>query len=76
MQVQIPWGLIAIFISLTAFYYFNQKTKLRRKARRDRLIEKRQEYLDALIKNNSKKGDESSGEKRISFRFSFTGLTI
>lgn len=63
MQVQIPWGLIAIFISLGAFYYFNQKTKLRRKARRDRLIEKRQEYLDALIKNNSKKADESSGKK-------------
>ena len=54
MHLPIPWGLVAIFISLSAFYYFNQKSKIRRQNKREKVNEKRQEILD-LLKKKSKR---------------------
>ena len=50
----IPWGWIAIFVSLALFYYFNQKTRIRREERRDRSKERHKEYLDSLLDNITK----------------------
>ena len=61
MQIPIPWGLIAIFISLFAFYYFNKKLQIKKQESRDRLNERRQEFLDAILKN--KKKDEDATQK-------------
>ncbi len=55
MNVPLPGGLIAIFISLSLFYYFNQKTRIRKEGRREKLKEKHQEYLDSLLADLSKK---------------------
>ena len=57
MKIPIPWGLIAIFISLGSFYYYNQKTRLKHQDRRDRLKEKRDEYADAFTKSNQNETD-------------------
>jgi hypothetical protein len=62
MKLPIPWILIAVFISLSLFYYFNQKTRIRRDERRDRLKEKHQEYLDSLL-NNLKDKDSNNQEE-------------
>jgi hypothetical protein len=50
MQITIAWGLIAIFISPTTFYYFTQKTRINREDRREKLKESRQKFLDSLLK--------------------------
>ena len=47
-------GLIAIFISLGLFYYFNHKARIKKEVRRDRLKEKHQDYLNTLISNTKK----------------------
>jgi len=60
MQIPIPWGLIAIFISLVSFYYFNQKKRLKNQDRRNRLNEKRHEYIDAFTEKNQNKNDENN----------------
>ena len=49
MQINFPYLFTAIFASLSLFYYFNQKNKIRREERRERLKEKHQEYLSALM---------------------------
>lgn len=49
MQINLPYGLIAIFVSLSLFYYFNQRNRIRREERRERSKEKHQEYLNVLI---------------------------
>lgn len=49
MQINFPYLFIAIFVSLSLFYYFNQKNRIRREERRERLKEKHQEYLSALM---------------------------
>ncbi|MEO6133933.1 MAG: hypothetical protein ABIP35_02195 [Ginsengibacter sp.] len=51
MQMTIPGGLIAIVISLFIFYYYNKTVRAKREERRDRLKEKRQDYLDAILKS-------------------------
>jgi hypothetical protein len=53
MQIQIPWGLIAIFISLSSFYYFNQKRKIKKEERLEKLNERKQLVLDSLPKSKS-----------------------
>lgn len=49
MTVYIPWGLIALFISYYFFHSSTQKAKARKEAQRERLNEKRQEYLNMLV---------------------------
>ena len=51
MKANLPWFLIAIFISLSFFYYFNQKNRIRKDERRARAKEKHEEYLQSLISN-------------------------
>lgn len=58
MQILIPWGLIAIFTSFSLFYYFNRKAQIKRQERRDKLNEKRQELLDAILKSKRDNKDE------------------
>jgi hypothetical protein len=58
--MNIPWILIAIFVSLCLFYYFNQKASNRREDRRERLREKRQEYLDSLLETLKDKEPKDS----------------
>lgn len=50
MMTYIPGGMILVFIALFLFYYFDQKSKIRRREKREALQEKRQEQLDALLK--------------------------
>jgi hypothetical protein len=56
--VLLPIGLILIFFSLATFYYYNQKRKINREARKDRLQEKREELLKAIRTAKPKKGDQ------------------
>jgi hypothetical protein len=60
MQIPFPWGLIAIFISLSAFYYFNRKREIRLQNRKDRLNEVRQEFLESLLQNKEAKNEKDS----------------
>ena len=48
IQFNIPYGLIAIFISLCFFYYFKQKAEIRKQQRRNKLEEKQQALLEQL----------------------------
>lgn len=57
-RFNLPWMLIAVFVSLCIFYYYNQKARIRREERRERLNEKRQEFLDALTRNSAIKDEE------------------
>ncbi|MEP7372627.1 MAG: hypothetical protein ABI675_04510 [Chitinophagaceae bacterium] len=50
----IPVGLILIFFSLVTFYYFNQKRKINKENRQERLEEKREQLLNALRKAKDK----------------------
>jgi 16S rRNA A1518/A1519 N6-dimethyltransferase RsmA/KsgA/DIM1 with predicted DNA glycosylase/AP lyase activity len=45
------------FFSLATFYYFNQKRKIGREARKDRLGKKLEELLTAVRKVKTKKAD-------------------
>jgi hypothetical protein len=54
VSVVVPWGLIAIFISLYLFREFNRIRKAKRENRREYLNERRQELLDNLLKKNKK----------------------
>lgn len=64
MRMQIPWGLILIFVSLFIFYYTSKKSGLIRDNRRDNLRNRRQELLDATLrkKNVDSKVDDKKGE--------------
>lgn len=57
--MNIPYGLIAIFIALSFFYYVSQKSRIRREERKDRLNAKRQELLDSLVKKNTDISEDS-----------------
>ncbi|HXS56471.1 MAG TPA: hypothetical protein VN726_10135 [Hanamia sp.] len=59
MTVYIPWGLIAIFVSLYIFYQSNRKSQLRREERREQLNNRRQELLEKLIEAKNKKSGSS-----------------
>jgi len=58
MQINSPYLFIAIFISLSLFYYFNQKIRIRKEERRERLKEKHQEYLNVLMGERGKSSYE------------------
>ena len=60
MQIPIPWGLIAIFISLGTFYYFNRKAQVKRQNRKDKLNETRQAFLDTILKNKASRDDDAT----------------
>jgi hypothetical protein len=55
MGVSIPGGLILIFISLSVFWYYNQKAKIRKEERRERLHESRQKLMDSILENSDNK---------------------
>lgn len=59
--MKIPWLYIAIFLSLSIFYYFNQKIEIRREEKRDRLREAREDYLNSFLRKRQEKND--SGDK-------------
>jgi len=42
--------IVLAIIALALFYYFNHRMKIRREERKERLHEKREEYLNELIK--------------------------
>ena len=53
----IPFGLIAIFISLYLFSEFNRVKRAKRYERREQLNERRNEMVDKVIKAKNKNGD-------------------
>ena len=65
MQIQIPWGLILIFISLSFFYYFTQKTRIKREERREKLKESRQKVLDSLLTAKMNQQEKESEDKQL-----------
>ena len=46
-----------IFIALLIFYYFTQKSKIRKEDRREKLKEKHQRYLESLLQHSKDKRD-------------------
>ncbi|HTR31660.1 MAG TPA: hypothetical protein VMH27_20450 [Puia sp.] len=54
VNVIVPWGLIAIFISLYLFKEYNRANKARRENRREYMNQRRQELLDDILKKNKK----------------------
>jgi hypothetical protein len=56
--MRIPWLLILVFFSIASFYYFNEKRKIRRDQRKERLDEKREELLEALRRSRKDNTDE------------------
>jgi hypothetical protein len=50
----VPWGMIAIFISLYLFKEFNRVKKAKRENRREYMNKHRQELLDNIFKKNKK----------------------
>jgi ABC-type multidrug transport system fused ATPase/permease subunit len=50
----VPWGLIAIFISLYLFEEYNRVNKAKRENRREYMNQRRQELLDGILKKNKK----------------------
>ena len=54
VNIVVPWGLIAIFISLYIFREYNRVTKAKRENRREYMNERRQELLDNLLKKDKK----------------------
>lgn len=55
MDITGIWGLIAIFISLSLFYYFIQKAKANREDKRERSKERKQKHLDAVLRSLAEK---------------------
>ena len=61
MHIPLPYGLIAIFITFCIFYYTNQKHRIRKEQRRERLEEKQEELLQTLRnRTNKEQGVEGS----------------
>jgi tRNA G37 N-methylase TrmD len=54
MNIYIPWGLMAIFISLYIFYEHKRINRLRREERREELNSRRQEFLEKLVASKNK----------------------
>jgi len=53
----VPFGLIAIFISLYLFSEFNRVKRAKRYERREQVNERRNEMVDKVIKAKNKNGD-------------------
>jgi hypothetical protein len=54
VNIVVPWGLIAIFISFYLFKEHNRVRKAKRENRREYMNERRQELLENLLKKNKK----------------------
>ena len=54
VNIVVPWGMIAIFISLYLFREFNRIRKAKRENRREYMNKRRQELLDNLLKKDRK----------------------
>ena len=54
MNLYIPWGFIAIFISFYIFREYNRVKKARQEERREEINQRRQELLDNVIKAKKK----------------------
>jgi hypothetical protein len=54
ISFMVPWGLIAIFISLYLFREYNRVKKAKRENRREYMNKHRQELLDNILKKNKK----------------------
>ena len=52
INILVPYGLIAGFISFYYFRKYNQDKKAKRENRREYLNERRQELLDNILKKN------------------------
>jgi high-affinity Fe2+/Pb2+ permease len=52
INIMVPWGLIAVFISFYLFKEFNRVKRAKREERRENLNERRQELLDNVLKKN------------------------
>lgn len=59
ISLVVPWGLIAIFISLYLFEEYNRVKKAKRKNRREYMNQHRQELLDGVLKKNKKSTPKS-----------------
>jgi hypothetical protein len=59
VSIVVPWGMIAIFISLYLFREFNRIRRAKRENRREYLNKRRQELLDNLLKKNRKSAPDS-----------------
>jgi hypothetical protein len=60
LNIFVPWGLIAIFISFYLFKEFNRVRKAKRENRRVYMNERRQELLDNLLKRSKKSAPPDS----------------
>lgn len=65
MNITGIWGLIAIFISLSLFYYFIQKAKTNREDRRERSKERQQKHLDAVLRSLAEKDQTENEDSEI-----------
>jgi hypothetical protein len=54
VNIVVPWGMIAIFISFYLFKEYNRVKKAKRENRREYMNERRQELLDNVLKKNKK----------------------
>lgn len=55
------WILVPVFISLSLFYYYNQKSKIKREQKREDRREKHQRYMESLLKTAAEK---DTGDKK------------
>jgi len=58
MLIVFGWMLFAILISLSFFYYFNQKSKKRRDEQKESLKEARNEFIGKLIDSKKEKQND------------------
>lgn len=54
INIVVPWGMIAIFISLYLFREYNRVRKAKRENRREYMNKHRQQLLDNILKKNKK----------------------
>ena len=58
INILVPWGLIAIFISFYLFGEFNRVRRAKRDERREYLNDRRQEIIDNVIKSKSREPEK------------------
>jgi hypothetical protein len=63
VNIIVPWGLIAVFISFYLFNESNRVKKAKREERREYMNERRQQILDGVIKPKNKIS-EAKSQKR------------
>jgi len=57
VNIYVPWGFIAIFISLYIFREYNRVKKAKKDERREYMNQRRQQLLDELFKAKKKRGE-------------------